>query len=112
LTEIALIRTDAGRDPERIVARLLPVITATSWLFLPIAYPIRRIFSGRAVPPEKPPEAPEEEAQGYIDVGRQEGILEKEEEKLLLSIVDFGDTRVREVMTPRTAVVGIDARPH
>ena len=36
----------------------------------------------------------------YIDVGRQEGILEKEEEKLLLSIVDFGDTRVREVMTP------------
>ena len=29
----------------------------------------------------------------YIDVGRQEGILEKEEEKLLMSIVDFGDTR-------------------
>jgi magnesium and cobalt exporter, CNNM family len=46
--------------------------------------------------------------QAYIDVGRQEGILEKEEEKLLLSIVDFGDTRVREVMTPRTDIVWID----
>ena len=37
-----------------------------------------------------------------------QGILEKEEEKLLLSIVDFGDTRVREVMTPRTDIVWID----
>ena len=108
LTEIALIRADAGRDPERIVARLLPVITPTSWLFLPIAYPIRRIFAGRAVSTEKPAEATEQEVQAYIDVGRQEGILEKEEEKLLLSIVDFGDTRVREVMTPRTDVVYID----
>ena len=62
----------------------------------------------RARRPTKPPEATEQEVQAYIDVGRQEGILEKEEEKLLLSIVDFGDTRVREVMTPRTDVVWID----
>jgi putative hemolysin len=108
LTEIALIRVDAGRDPERILARLLPVVTVASWLFLPIAYPIRRIFAGRSPSPEKPAEATEEEVQAYIDVGRQEGILEKDEEKLLLSIVDFGDTRVREVMTPRTDVVWID----
>ena len=46
--------------------------------------------------------------QAYIDVGREEGILEKEEEKLLLSIVDFGDTRVRGVMTPRTDILWID----
>jgi putative hemolysin len=108
LTEIALLRSDAGRDPERIVARLLPLITAASWLLLPIAYPIRRIFEARSTAAEKPAEATEEEVQAYIDVGRQEGILEKEEEKLLLSIVDFGDTRVREVMTPRTDVVWID----
>jgi CBS domain containing-hemolysin-like protein len=108
LTEIALVRVDAGRDPEKILARLLPVITGASWLFLPIAYPIRRIFAGRTPSPEKPSEATEEEVQAYIDVGRQEGILEKDEEKLLLSIVDFGDTRVREVMSPRTDVVWID----
>ena len=108
LSEIALIRVDAGRDPEKVLARLLPVITAASWFFLPIAYPIRRIFAGRTPSPEKPPEATEEEVQAYIDVGRQEGILEKDEEKLLLSIVDFGDTRVREVMSPRTDIVYID----
>jgi CBS domain containing-hemolysin-like protein len=108
LTEIGLLRRDANRDPEKIVARLLPVITAASWLLLPIAFMIRRIFAGRAAASEKPSEATEQEVRAYIDVGRQEGILEKDEEKLLLSIVDFGDTRVREVMTPRTDVVWID----
>lgn len=108
LTEIGLLRRDANRDPEKIVARLLPVIEAASWLLLPIAFLIRRIFAGRTPAPEKPPEATEQEVRAYIDVGRQEGILEKEEEKLLLSIVDFGDTRVREVMTARTDVVWID----
>jgi len=109
LTEIALLRRDANRDPEKIVARLLPVVTAGSWLLFPIAFLIRRIFAGRAAAAEKPPEATEQEVRAYIDVGRQEGILEKDEEKLLLSIVDFGDTRVREVMTPRTDIVWIDA---
>ena len=108
LTEIALLRRDVHRDPEQIVARLLPLITGTSWLLFPIAYLIRSIFAGRPTAPEKLPEATEGEVQAYIDVGRQEGILEKEEEKLLLSIVDFGDTRVREVMTPRTDVAWID----
>src|SRR5262245_27378214 len=108
LTELALLWRDANRDPERIVASLLPLVTAASWLLLPIAFLIRRIFAGRTPVPEKPPEATEQEVRAYIDVGRQEGILEKDEEKLLMSIVDFGDTRVREVMTPRTDIVWVD----
>ncbi len=108
LTEIALLTRDANRDPERIVGGLLPVVTAASWLLLPVAFMIRRIFKGRAPSPTKPAEATEQEVQAYIDVGRQEGILEKDQEKLLLSIVDFGDTRVREVMTPRTDILWID----
>ena len=106
-TEILLLRHAAGSDPERIVARLLPVVTAASWLLLPLAIPVRRIFESREK--QQVPTATEEEVQAYIDVGREEGILEKDEEKLLLSIVDFGDTRVREVMTPRTDIVWIDA---
>ena len=107
LTEIVILRRDANRDPERIVGSLLPLVTAASWLLWPIGILIRRIFAGRA-PAPAPAEATEQEVRAYIDVGRQEGILEKEEEKLLMSIVDFGDTRVREVMTPRTDVVWID----
>jgi putative hemolysin len=110
LTEIALLRVGASRDPERTVTRLLPLIDAASFLALPLAIPIRRIFAGRknGKGGAAPEEATDEEVQAYIDVGREEGILEKEEEKLLLSIVDFGDTRVREVMTPRTDVAFVD----
>jgi magnesium and cobalt exporter, CNNM family len=109
LSEVVLLRFVATKaDPEPIVARLLPVVTAASWLLLPIAIPVRRILADRAPAPAGAPPATEEEVQAYIDVGRAEGILEKDEEKLLLSIVDFGDTRVREVMTPRTDIVYID----
>jgi len=108
VTEIILLTLGARRDPERVVAKLLPLVTAASWILLPLAGPVRRIFESRERAAEPPPPATEEEVQAYIDVGREEGILDKGEEKLLLSIVDFGDTRVREVMTPRTDIVSIE----
>ena len=111
LTEVFLLRRLATSDPEKAVTKLLPVVTGASWLLWPIALPVRRIFEARekAEAAAPAPAATEEEVQAYIEVGRQEGILEKGEEKLLLSIVDFGDTRVREVMTPRTDIVWLDA---
>ncbi len=107
-SEVVLLRSGASADSERTVARLLPVVTGASWLLAPLAIPVRKILDGRAAAAPETSPATEEEVQAYIDVGRQEGILEKEEEKLLMSIVDFGDTRVREVMTPRTDIVWID----
>jgi putative hemolysin len=110
LSEIILLRRSAASDPEKTVTRLLPIVTGASWLLLPLAVVVRRIFESRETGGSGAPAAPatEEEVQAYIEVGRQEGILEKGEEKLLLSIVDFGDTRVREVMTPRTDIVWLD----
>jgi putative hemolysin len=43
----------------------------------------------------------------YLDTTEQEGLIEGEERRLLQSIVDFGDTLVREVMTPRPDIVAI-----
>lgn len=111
LTEVLLLRKVAASDAEKTVTSLLPIVTAASWLLLPLALPVRKTFEAREKAEDAAPALPatEEEVQAYIDVGRQEGILEKEEEKLLLSIVDFGDTRVREVMTPRTDIAWVDA---
>lgn len=52
----------------------------------------------------------EEEIKILINMGLQEGILEKEEEQMLNSIIEFGDIVVREVMTPRTAIAAVDER--
>ena len=50
-----------------------------------------------------------EAAQAYLEAGAQEGLIEGDERHLLQSIVDFGDTLVREVMTPRPDIVAIRA---
>jgi CBS domain containing-hemolysin-like protein len=64
----------------------------------------------RGAAPATPDEAAEEAnitAKAYIDTAEQEGLIEGEERRLLQSIVDFGDTLVREVMTPRPDIVAI-----
>ncbi len=45
--------------------------------------------------------------QALIDVGEEEGILEEEEGELIQSIIEFGDTRADEVMTPRTDIAAL-----
>ena len=108
LLPLALVR----RDPERMLEILLPsfapVARALGWLTRLIA---------RTVASPKRPAAPaqsedaeaeaNEAAKTYLDAGEQEGIIEGEDRKLLQSIVDFGDTIVREVMTPRPDIVAI-----
>jgi putative hemolysin len=43
----------------------------------------------------------------YLEAGKEQGLIEGDERRLLQSIVDFGDTLVREVMTPRPDMVAI-----
>jgi putative hemolysin len=50
-----------------------------------------------------------EVAHAYIEAGAEQGLIESDERRLLQSIVDFGDTLVREVMTPRPDMVAIRA---
>jgi CBS domain containing-hemolysin-like protein len=45
--------------------------------------------------------------QALIDVGEDEGILEEEEGELIQNIIEFGETRAGEVMTPRTDIVAL-----
>ncbi|TRZ83980.1 HlyC/CorC family transporter [bacterium] len=52
-------------------------------------------------------EATDEEIETFLDEAREEGIIEKGEDELLRSVVEFGDTIVREIMTPRVTMVCI-----
>jgi putative hemolysin len=49
-----------------------------------------------------------EEIQAYLEIGEDEGILQEEDTKLIQSVVEFGNTLVREVMTPRTKMVACE----
>ena len=115
----ALVVYAVGLD---FVPRLLVLVAKPSILgmFLP-AFPLVRVL---AFPPlaisrkliareeqreekEEDREASEEEIETFIDEATEEGIIDKGEDALLRSVVEFGDTVVREVMTPRLNMVCI-----
>src|SRR5207244_466860 len=63
-------------------------------------------------PSEPTPQSEEDqtdEIQALIDVGEEAGILEGDEGELIQSIVEFGETAVREIMTPRTKITAIES---
>src|SRR4029077_3189758 len=74
---------------------------------------VRLLQTGRtersATPQEQAEEAQGEVAHAYLQAGEEQGLIEGDEKRLLQSIVDFGDTLVREVMTPRPDIVAIAA---
>lgn len=49
----------------------------------------------------------EKEIHTLIDIGQEEGALEEKEEELAHSALEFDETRVKEIMTPRTRMTAI-----
>ena len=103
-----------GRDPERVLEVLLPSFAPvaralgpmTRWIARAVAS-TKRERPGAAPTADEAAEEANETKKAYIDTAEQEGLIEGEERRLLQSIVDFGDTLVREVMTPRPDIVAI-----
>ena len=102
------------RDPEGTLLFLLPVIRPLLPLMAFAADPFHRLFdrSKRKELPQEHGDDDEEldgvdDIQALRDVGEAEGILEEEEGELIHSIIEFGDTRVSEVMTPRPDIVAV-----
>jgi CBS domain containing-hemolysin-like protein len=108
LIPLALIR----RDPARALDVLLPTFVPITRILAPLTRWIARRVNirGPAVPiatdAEAPPDPADAAAPPPNGNEHQEEIGE-EERRLLQSIVDFGDTLVREVMTPRPDIVAI-----
>ncbi len=101
-----------GRDPERALELRLPTFAPIARALGPVTRWIARSVSTakRAPAAAATDDAAEEAnqaAKAYIGTAEQEGLIEGEERRLLQSIVDFGDTLVREVMTPRPDIVAV-----
>ncbi len=104
----------SARNPEATLLFLLPVIRPFFPLMAFIADPFQKLFDRsrrKDQETENGVEEPGDDDSGHlqalIDVGEAEGILEEEEGELIHSIIEFGDTRVSEVMTPRPDIVAV-----
>jgi CBS domain containing-hemolysin-like protein len=99
------------RNPEKTLLTLLPLVKPFYRLLSFVADPLhrraKRLRRERELAETEEEEEEEDngdDIQALIDVGAEEGILEEEEGELIHSIIEFGDTRVNEVMTPRTEI--------
>ncbi len=101
-----------GRDPERVLEILLPSFSPIARAVRPITHWTTRIVAAGKRPVQ--PAAPETTAEdagtsttAYLDPSGPQGMTASDERRLLQTIVDFGDTLVREIMTPRPDIVAI-----
>jgi CBS domain containing-hemolysin-like protein len=104
------------RNPERMLEVLLPPFDVAARFLHPLTGGLVRLIA---------PETRRDRAEAAAAAGAQaeaedtttasqepaaeQGLIEGDERRLLQSIVDFGDTLVREVMTPRPDMVAIGA---
>ena len=104
------------RNPERVLEALLPPFDVVARFLHPLTGPLASLIStdGRGGRPEPagngaPSGAdPDVKTEGQ-EAAEEQRLIEGDERRLLQSIVDFGGTLVREVMTPRPDMVAIPA---
>lgn len=103
----------AVHHPERLALLSARPIYALQLLLTPIvtiltrlAHLIVRPFGGTAS--FLSPAVNEEELKMMVEASEEQGVLEAEETEMIHSILDFGDTVVRKVMTPRIDMTALD----
>ena len=100
------------RNPERMLEVLLPPFDVAARFLHPLTGGLVRLISAEGRRPETQATSgaqleAESGAAPQTEAADEQGLIEGDERRLLQSIVDFGDTLVREVMTPRPDMVAI-----
>lgn len=99
-------KTLAAQNSEKMSLRVVRIIYVLTILFDPLLKVILkltswiiRLFGGSK--DSSRPYVTEEELKMMVTLGQEEGVLEKEEQKMIHNVFEFGDEIVKTVMTPR-----------
>ena len=96
----------ASRAPDTFPRTVAPIILFLSRIVSPIIWVVDRVSPSLGVGRDAAePAVTEEEIKEWIDVGKEEGTIEQDEKEMLYSVLEFGDTTAREIMTPRVDVI-------
>lgn len=94
--------------------KVIKPISILSWLCTPITFLLMIISRAITVVfglkiKEESLLITADEIKSVVSAGSEEGVLEEEEKAMIHSIVEFGDTVVKEVMVPRTSMFALEA---
>lgn len=106
-----LPKTLAVSNSSKAALRLSAPLQFFTWLLAPLTTALLaitnlmvRLFGGSQ---PHGPYVTEDDIKTLVNVGVEQNVLEEGERELIHSIIEFGDTIVREVMTPRTDMVAV-----
>ncbi len=63
----------------------------------------------KTIPEADSDDLSDKELEVFIEEGRKEGVIEKEDTEMIESVLEFGDTLVKEIMTPRVDMIYINS---
>lgn len=118
LTPILLIfsevcpKTYAAQYPEKASFMVLKPIRFVAWILHPVVFVVsslsRLLTSFFRAKEAESLSVSEDEIRAIIEVGEESGVVAAEQRRMLHGIFDLSETRVRDVMIPRTEVAGLD----
>ncbi|RZD40956.1 MAG: hemolysin [Thaumarchaeota archaeon] len=106
-------KTYCNANSTKVALRYAPVLLAFSYVFYPVVKFFEIITRGVVKVTGSsytPPPITEEDIKGVIDQGLAEKALEKEERELVHGALNFDDTVIRSVMTPRTKMFTLNSK--
>ena len=106
-------KTYCNANAAKIALRFSPILLAFSYAFYPIVKLFEIITRGVVKMTGSsyvPPPITEEEIKDVIDLGLAEKAIEKEESELVHGALEFDDTVIRSVMTPRTRMFSLNSK--
>jgi len=110
-------KTVAVSDSDRWALRLALPMRAVAWVLTPVVV-FFQFLTDLLLRPLGVKNAhqifvTEEDIRALVNVGAEQRVIEEEEREMIHSVIEFGDTIVREVMTPRpkTVAVAVDESP-
>jgi putative hemolysin len=94
------------------ISPLVPVIRLLLWILWPVRALTELLVSLLRLSEDEPsaPETEQQAIEAFVDQAAEEGIIEQEDARLIEQVVEFGEKRVRDVMTPRPDIVAIPAK--
>jgi putative hemolysin len=117
LADLVLPTLLTAGSPGRWIVWLFPFYTPFHRMLAPLVAPLARYVERQEDAQDRVRDAEDEQVSedavtALLEEGEAEGILEADDRELIRNVVGFGNTTVREVMTPRTSIHGVPLDAH
>ncbi len=104
-----LLYTISAVKKEAILGKLIFLIPIARIVF----YPFNIVFSfftrqDLEEIENEPDDLSEKELETFFEESTKDGVLEKEDKEMIVSVLEFGDTLVKEIMTPRVDMIYVN----